>query len=235
MSDLGNIRIIGDSSINEGDYGFITILGEAESFGKVSCKSLKVMGELKAEGDFSATYMKVLGEVNIKENCESNSAIKLLGELNIDKNLKAKDFKILGEANIDGEVNYDNITLLGELNVEGDCLGNRFTSKGSANIKGILSADIIEIDPREKSKINEIGGSAIIIKKKGFFRSGGYGRVEANLIEGDNITLESTKCKMVRGKNVIILGDCTIDKIEYTESLTVDESSRVGEVQCQKN
>ena len=49
------------------------------------------------------------------------------------------------------------------------------------------------------------------------------------IIEGDEVTLIHTTSKVVRGKNVRIGCNCVIDRVEYSESLDVDESATVGE------
>jgi hypothetical protein len=50
-----------------------------------------------------------------------------------------------------------------------------------------------------------------------------------NLLEADEISLEATVAKIVRGKRVIIGPECRIDRIEYAESLQIDPKSAVKE------
>ncbi|MCL0069946.1 hypothetical protein M1O56_05235 [Dehalococcoidia bacterium] len=57
----------------------------------------------------------------------------------------------------------------------------------------------------------------------------GLGILETELIEGDEILLEWTRAKTVRGKQIVIGEGCEIERVEYSESLEVDESARVGE------
>ncbi len=51
--------------------------------------------------------------------------------------------------------------------------------------------------------------------------------LEAELIEGDDIYLENTKAKIIRGKVVEIGAECEIDIIEYLENLLVANDSSV--------
>jgi len=53
--------------------------------------------------------------------------------------------------------------------------------------------------------------------------------IGGNLIEADEISLEATVAKMVRGKRVTIGPGCRIDQVEYTESLQIDPKSVVRE------
>lgn len=55
------------------------------------------------------------------------------------------------------------------------------------------------------------------------------GDVTADSIEGDEIYLESTRSKMVRGKRVLIGPDCQIDRVEYEEEIHVHDEAEVHE------
>ena len=46
---------------------------------------------------------------------------------------------------------------------------------------------------------------------------------------GDNIEVENTRAKVVRGKNIIVGKNCTIERIEYSGEFKVDEKSLVYE------
>ncbi len=114
----------------------------------------------------------------------------------------------------------------------------RFYAEGKINIKGLLSVDNIEIILQRRSNITEIGGEKLSVRKedKGifsnlFFNSRYILIVEE--IEADEIYLEYTKCKVVRGNNIIIGEGCNIEKIEYNNELEVNEKSIVKE-NCKK-
>ncbi|WP_216828547.1 hypothetical protein [Alkalihalobacterium elongatum] len=68
------------------------------------------------------------------------------------------------------------------------------------------------------SRINEFGGETIKVGSKSINVYKGPHRLEANIIEGDNIFLEHTTAKVVRGKNVVIGAHCQIDLVEYSTS-----------------
>lgn len=55
------------------------------------------------------------------------------------------------------------------------------------------------------------------------------GILEVQTIEGDEIYLENTKAKVVRGTQITIGKGCQIDRVEYSDSLEVDEHAAVGE------
>ncbi|GBC75956.1 hypothetical protein HRbin07_00148 [bacterium HR07] len=57
----------------------------------------------------------------------------------------------------------------------------------------------------------------------------GSGFLEADTIEGDEIFLENTKARVVRGKKVQIGEGCEIESVEYSESFEVAPGARVKE------
>ncbi|MGO0882214.1 hypothetical protein ACTPDI_05465 [Clostridioides difficile] len=55
-------------------------------------------------------------------------------------------------------------------------------------------------------------------------------RLLANVIEADEISLENSEVKIVRGKNIKIGKGCYIESLEYSESIDIDESSIIVEI-----
>ena len=54
-------------------------------------------------------------------------------------------------------------------------------------------------------------------------------RLTTSVIEGDDIYLEATTAKIVRGNNVTIGSDCNIELVEYRNTITVAPDSKVNE------
>ncbi len=122
--------------------------------------------------------------------------------------------------------------------MEGDLEGEIVVLAGKVTVNGLLSADRVEMKLEDTSFVREIGGEVIEIRRR---RKGGLlvelglpifrrpGSLQAVTIEGDEVYLEGTEAKLVRGKRVILGPGCRIERVEYEESLEVDSDSRVGE------
>ena len=247
-----NIKIMGNgTSLGDIECIDISVMGDGEFKGKIEGRNIKVMGnsifhsdieveEVKILGDTtlsgkgSMTSLKIKGDFKSKKDVEVKEDIKILGDMTIEEGLVGKYIKVLGEATIKKNLAFDEIDIKGSIKVLGNCEGNYFNSKGEVIVEGLLSADRIEIVPKRFSKIEEIGGCEITIKKSGWLDMVD-GMVYSKLIEGDTIVLQNTNCNIVRGHNVTILEGCSIDKIEYTGILKVDKKSKVGEEICLKN
>lgn len=99
-----------------------------------------------------------------------------------------------------------------------------------------MSGDEIIINPSWQCYVKEIGGQNIRIEKdmndggiiSSFFNfSSPFGKVKAELVEGDNIILEYTEADVVRGKNVTIGRGCSIKKVEYTNEYKLKDDGKV--------
>ncbi len=247
-----NIKIIGNSkAVGDIECMDVLIMGDGEFNGAIVGRNIKIMGDSTFNGMINAKELNVYGDatliekgnievLSVKGDLKSNSELEvidkitIMGDAEIEGNLRAKYIKVMGSMKLSKNAYFDTLKTLGEIEVSGNCEGNYFYSKGEVRIKGLLSADKIEIAPKRTSEIEEIGGSEIIIKKSGYIDISG-GKVISKLIEGDNITLENTICNIVRGHDINILSGCSIDRIEYTGKLTIDEKSKVGEQVCLRN
>lgn len=234
MNNLNSIKVIGNGVITNGEYEKVSILGEATALEQFKCNYLKIVGNCTLRDKIISNKVKILGELICENEVTIDSQLDILGKLEALEDCKVNEIKVLGEARFESNMFFEKIEVLGEMKVLKDCEGNSFNSRGKLEIDGLLSAENIVINPNGISTLNEIGGSKIIIKKKGLF-SFGESIVISNVIEGDYIELENTQCKIVRGHDITILGNCRIDKIEYTGTLTIDKSSIVGEEKCLKN
>ncbi|MCF0148014.1 MAG: hypothetical protein HUJ77_06400 [Clostridium sp.] len=247
-----NIKIMGDSTVTGNiECIDIVIMGNGEFHGAVDARDIKVMGDSIFKGTIKARKFKIYGDSTLKEkgtvgilsikgdfksegDLEVKDKANIMGDAEIQEGFRVNYIEILGELKASKNIYFDTLKVLGSAKVKGNCEGNYFYNKGEIEISGLLSADKIEILPKRESRIEEIGGSEIIIKKTGYidFYSG---KVISKLIEGDKIILENTICNIVRGHDITILSGCSIDKIEYTGKLTIDKKSKVGEQICLRN
>ena len=224
--NLNDVKILGSGSISQGEYNNVKVAGSGQILGNIITKEIKCSGSMSCNGTVKSSYiLKVNGSGIFKED------------------LTGKEIILNGGSSISGNVSFENMISRGSCEINGNCEGEEFNSFGYIRINELLAADKINIVPEGESYIKEIGGEEITIKseqKKKFmflkfsFSSDGF--INCDIIEGDKITLENTKCKIVRGENITIGRGCEIGKIEYTGELNItDEKSIVGEKVCMKN
>ena len=212
ISGLGTI--VGDIYTNK-----VEVSGKGKSIGKIDCKDLYVSGTFKGEENITSS-----GEINISGLAKFES---------IDCNY----INVSGKVALNKSLDFNKVSIEGWLTVLENCQGQEFMVDGKVNIKGLLSADAIDVNLRGKSYIKEIGGEDIVIKNDGGITVKVFGvsktissYMECELIEGDRINIENTRCMVVRGENITIGEGCTINKIECSGKLNINEKSKVEDI-----
>ena len=160
-----------------------------------------------------------------------NEFLKVSGNAIFNESVISEDIKISGEAEFKSGLNTKKIKVLGKCDVFGDCEGEKITGRGEINVDGLMTADYIDLKLFNSSRIKEIGGENIkITKGKSFFMfRGAKESLYSDVIEGDNIELTNTICKIVRGNNVVINSGCKIGRVEYKDKLQINNNSEVEE------
>ncbi len=255
MGSKADLKIYGEGSSSGGKYNAVSIMGEGRIDGDVDCvkfkingegtldgdlkaaNSVSIMGEGQLGGDVDCANLKIYGEGELGGNLKAADTVNIKGEAEIKGSLKAKNVKIYGEIEAGSEMFADNAKIKGIINTGGDCNAEMFTLEGGFTIDGLLNADILKINPYWPCKAHEIGGSEITVKKggklsflglKNMVMAGENNQLTADVIEGDDIYLENTTAKVVRGNNVTIGSGCKIELVEYKENFKQDEKSEIG-------
>ncbi len=250
-----DLKIYGSGNSGGGEYSKVRIMGEGRINGDIECKDLKINGEGTVDGNLKATNnvsilgegrlggnvdctdFKVNGEGEVDGNLKAEGTVTIRGETEIIGNLSAQKVKIQGEIEVNGELIADEAKITGNINTTGDCNAEIFTVEGGLTVDGLLNADVLKINLYWPCKVREIGGSEITVKKSGklsflglknIVMPGGRNELTAESIEGDDVYIENTNAKIVRGNNVTIGSGCKIEIVEYKENFKHDEKSEVG-------
>lgn len=254
-SVLGDIRISGSGSAGGGKFNVISISGSGEVNGDVECNDLNTSGSSRINGNVKAVSVstsgssKVFGRldadtIKTSGSCkiEGNATVKELkssGSTKITGDLTGKTAHVSGSAKIEGNVNLEEFKISGGINVGKDCEAERFKASGSFTIGGLLNGDVIDIKLHGRCSVREIGGEKISVKNGResvfglsklleFFKP--FERIlEVETIEGDEVFVESTKAKVIRGNNIIIGEGSIVDVVEYTGELEVKAGAKVIE------
>lgn len=212
--EVKNIDVSGSVVCRQLTTHSVDISGKISVDGTTECSDIDVSGKMKCKA-FKAHSVDASGKISVDNDIECID-LGLSGKLEC-KKLKATAIDVSGRINVDGDVECETAEI-----------------SGSAEISDLLNAESISIESASESRIASIGCSEITVKEKSrllaFLNSSHAPILTADLIEGDNIILEKTHAKMVRGKNVHIGKGCKIGVLEYTESYACDPSSSIGEL-----
>jgi cytoskeletal protein CcmA (bactofilin family) len=230
---LSDMKVSGSGQISGGKYNEVRISGSAKIEGDIECSYYKCSGSSTAKGNVKAKIVGISGNTKIEGNLDTEE-ITVSGSSHILGNFIAKKVKISGSSEIGGNLHTDDIKISGSTSIDGDCEAENFHAKGNFNIGGLLNAGNIEIEIEMygRCRVKDIGGENINVKLGAghiFMRMINFfsndERLVTGVIEGDDIYLENTDAKMVRGNNVTIGPNCNIETVEYRNEINVSENS----------
>jgi len=219
MESLTDLKINGQGSSGGGKFRDVVIRGSGQIIGDVECNNYEVYGTGEQKGELIA----------------ANVVVK--GQFKFDGKVTTPELKVYGESNFHGDIFSDELTIQGSLKTNGDLNAEICKIEGGFEIDGLLNVEIFELSMHWPCKVSEIGGTNIKIKNNGKFSFIGLKNMinphsnksllEVGTIEADDIYLENTHAKIVRGKKITLGPDCQIDKLEYQDSFVDHEKSTV--------
>lgn len=241
MSDKIDMKISGSSTMPGGEYGKVSISGSGKIQGNLKCESLSCSGSGKVKGDVVAQNVSCSGSAKIEGSADCREKLSTSGSFQCNGTVKAQELKCSGSFHAQGKVTGGEFRVSGVMEAEAGVHCREFRSSGSTcirgdleaeyvrlrgvtEISGLLNAETVEISAGAASKVGDIGGGTITVRREENtwrifgFSIGRSSNLETNSIEGDRVELEYTTAKVVRGKQVIIGEGCKIDRVEYTET-----------------
>ncbi|HMK47677.1 MAG TPA: hypothetical protein VK436_13715 [Methanocella sp.] len=232
----GDMRYSGLMTMPGGSYRQVSVEGVITIDGGVDCQEIRTEGVFTSNGDIKAGAGRINGVATIKGSLESGD-MNVNGEFRIEGDLSIRDLKDEGRTNIKGSVAAESIEMRGELTVQGDCNAEIFDCNGALRIGGTLNAGDVSVSLYGPSNAKEIDGGKIVVKKEAksigilstLFLPIVYGkaRLTVDTIEGDEVALEHTTAKVVRGGTVTIGDGCEIDLVEYRGDFKKTPSAKV--------
>jgi cytoskeletal protein CcmA (bactofilin family) len=231
--ELGNLLINGYGSSNGGEFSSVTINGKGTVNGDLNCSYFTCNGAGTVNGDVKSEALKISGTGKISGKVYS-SDLTIEGNGSIGGDVFIDIMTISGKSSVGGNVKGEEMKVQGKVTIGGNCEVETFKSEGQFTVGGLLSAEEIYIETYGECKAKEIGGKTIKVKQKTNFlldliKTVKSVKLEVDVIEGDHITLENTKAKVVRGNHILIGENCEIELVEYKETFEVEHNGRVKE------
>ncbi|WP_019121659.1 hypothetical protein, partial [Brevibacillus massiliensis] len=221
-----------------GVYGKVKITGEGYVEGDLDCLELGCTGVADIKGNFRAADVSVRGVMTVAGNTQANKAV-INGQADFDGEADVKEMRCNGVANFKKNLAGEEVRIWGSVSVQGNCEAERFLVKGSFATRGLLNAGNIDVQMYWPCQAAEIGGERITVKKStslknmlksiwGLFQSDPpQPKLTAEVVEGDEIYLEHTEAKIVRGNHITIGPGCEIELVEYKQSFQQAKGTQV--------
>jgi cytoskeletal protein CcmA (bactofilin family) len=180
------------------------------------------------------------------------ASAKITGTWKTEGEFRGQQVRVSGVLKSEAGIRGEEIDVSGVLKAEGDVQAERFRAEGPVTIDGELNAETVELLLTGESAIESIVGGSVTVRlaqetglgqgplhlnlrlpflgnHKGKLGGGNRPHLAAELIEADEVELESTDCETVRGVNVRIGPECVIDRIEFSGSLTTAPDAVIRE------
>lgn len=233
--NLGDLRISGAGDANGGKFNIVRVSGAGDINGDVECEEFHSSGSSDLKGSLKARIVRISGASDIKGNVTAEE-IRISGSSDIKGDVTTKKIRISGSSDIRGNLRGGYVEISGASDINGDCDAETFNARGGFDIGGLLNSDVVDIEIYGRCRVREIGGEkvkVVIGGDAGFLNKivkyifNKKEMLETSIIEADDIYLERTKCKIVRGKNVVIGPECEIGTVEYKDTIKVSTDSSV--------
>ena len=236
----GDVKVSGAGTIPTGAYRTVSVSGSATLAGDIDCTDFRVSGAAEGDGALRAQNVTVHGTLGYRGDADIGQ-LRVSGTASFGA-LKAQDANVSGTLAAT-DLSAGTVRVQGLLSVSGDCEAERFEAQGAFTVDGLLNAGAVDVTLGGKCRAGEIGGETVAVRigvgaLKRFMTSlvpGWELRLTAGSIEGDDVRLEHTTARAVRGNTVVIGPGCEIDLVEYTgeysaaPDATVKTVRKVGE------
>ena len=223
------ISISGSSKITGGEYRRIRVSGSLLIDGSVKTEELKTSGSISIKGSAEANIVKVSGSMSVDGDLRA-SLISTSGSIKVCEDTYSDTLKVSGSISSDEiisnvikcsglisskNIEADDIMISGAIKVENDVTANNFhlKLKGRSRIGGTLKAKKIIVEKLEK-------WLSFIQLKIDF--------LEVDRIIGEEVRIEYTVCREIRGEIIRIGRECRVTgNIYYVDEVTVHPKSKV--------
>ena len=234
VSLAGVAKVDGDLTCDS-----LSVAGSGSLDGNVTTGDCRLSGSAHVHGDLSASILHISGSGRIDGNVKASNELRISGSGKIGGDVASEgEVRISGSTHIGGMLKAVDLRLSGSAHIGHGVECESMTTSGGFTIGGLINAGTLDITLIGNCKADEIGGETVTVRSTAersfnlfglnLKLSAGYNTLTANLIEASDIRLERTKATTVRGQSVVVGPGCDIELVEYSDSLTIDESSTVG-------
>ena len=205
-----DLKLSGSGVVPAGEYGSVMLRGKVRFLGDIQCNAFSSSGSLKGEGLVCA------GKVAISGASKWTKAVS------------ATDLRVSGSFACDA-VTCQNLSIKGAVTTAGDMVADENAELKGRVICGILSAKRISVVFDAKTEIYAIKGGTVSVKKKilPFIQNA---RVTTS-VEADDVSLSRVSCPSVVGKRVTIGKGCEIALVQYSETVEISGTAKVGKIE----
>ena len=236
---LNSLNIDGLGTHTGGEFDRVTISGKGRITSDLNCLSLDISGMCTLEGNVVGENVRASGMGKFLKKIAADE-IDISGKIDCEGEIETKKLYVEGLFKAKQCLKTIKAEITGMMSVEGDMIGESIVCDGMFKCGGFLNCETLDINIRCASKLNEVGATRVKITASpnrfntmmnfllpDFLTNN---KVTAQVIESDEIDIESCEVKVLRGKDIKIGPKCKVGLVEYSGTLEVDSTSEVDQV-----
>ncbi|WP_026963028.1 polymer-forming cytoskeletal protein [Alicyclobacillus herbarius] len=236
MNPQGSDLVIhGIGSSSGGVFRNVTVHGTARIAGDITCERWDAHGTCKVMGDVRARKLAAHGTLRCHGDVTAQE-VGVHGTASVDGKLEGHLLGVHGRLTVSGQTQAERVNVEGILRAETDIQAEQMRVKGCLRVAGLLNVGALELTMYGPSQVEELGGDRVVVRGEptaGWLRwllwRFQRHRLDAGVIEGDDVRLEQTTARVVRGHRVHIGKGCVIGLVEYTGTLSKSPNARIDE------
>ncbi|MCL1631428.1 polymer-forming cytoskeletal protein [Sporolactobacillus sp. CPB3-1] len=228
-----SLTISGSGRAPGGCYEDVKISGSGKIIGDIMCGSISINGSGRISGDVKGSTIAVSGSAVFEKRVIAES-INVNGTCRAEGNVSGERIQVNGRMHTAASIRGESVRVSGTLKVEGDLESEEIVAEGPLNVGGLCSAEHIDMTLAGfASRIGEIGCGTLTVHRRlsselfgKLFKVFGK-KLIVDTIEGDDLYLEDTEAKVIRGNRVRIGPGCSIGRVAYKNEYAKDEKAEV--------
>ncbi|TDB37925.1 MAG: hypothetical protein D9V44_07705 [Actinobacteria bacterium] len=233
QNGTNNMKIAGEGSVGGGTYGDVTINGAGRVTGDITSDDFRINGAGSADGNVASLLIDINGTGSFNGKVETKE-MNIKGDATVKQGLGVSDLKVKGRLSAGG-IAANIVDVRGEVRVKANLEAETLTGEGAFHVDGTMNVGTLDFALHGLSNAREIGGDKVrVTLGRGFVGASLVGlftdrRLNVETVEADEIVLENTTARVVRGGNVRIGSGCDVALVEYSGTIEVASDARVGE------
>jgi cytoskeletal protein CcmA (bactofilin family) len=235
----GDLKYSGVLTIPGGKYDSVDLSGVVKVDGDLDCLRINTGGVFREAGNLVVETGWLNGSAQISGDLKSGT-MDASGDTRVEGSLSVEKLHTEGRLVVKGNVRADDIDARGHVRIGGDCNAETLDIRGAITIDKTLNAGSVDLQVYWGSAAKEICGERIRVRKGrdnhimdtfatlfnplNFLKA----HLKVETVEGDDIDLEHTTAKVVRGNKVTIGDGCDVELVEYKDEFNKAPKANVG-------
>ncbi len=230
------LSVHGLSRLNGGAYDEIAIAGIGMANADLTVGRLNVQGIGRFAGSVEAGACYISGVSSFLRNLKADT-VRIDGVSRVRGRLSAREIACQGTLRVAEDLTCESLSTCGVWSCRGNVDARTVQMEGAVRLSGVLCANTVNILFDMVGRVRDIIADNIVIQPAAVNRKslcktlcrmvGIRPVIHARRLEGEDVQIDAVRARRVRARSVVIGPHCTVDTVEYSESIQIHPQARV--------